>query len=79
MIKYIARKKFNYLRISTIMLYNMINPPKPLNDTRKKVAAISKHAYVFYRVKILYIFEIRVTLEILYEAHLYLLRTRIYQ
>lgn len=79
MIKYIARKKFNYLRISTIMLYNMINPPKPLNNTRKKVPAISKHAYVFYRVKILYIFEIRVTLEILYEAHLYLLRTGIYQ
>lgn len=57
----------------------MINPPKPLNNTRKKVAAISKHAYVFYRVKILYIFEIRVTLEILYETHLNLLRTGIYQ
>lgn len=61
------------------MLYNMINPPKPLNNTRKKVPAISKHAYVFYRVKIWYIFEIRVILEILYEAHLYLLRTGIYQ
>lgn len=53
------------------MLYNMINPPKPLNNTRKKVAAISKHAYVFYRVKILYIFEIRVTLEF-YMKHIYI-------
>lgn len=73
MIKYIVRKKFNYLCILIIMFYNMINLFKFLNNICKKVVVILKYVYVFYRVKILYIFEICVIFEILYEVYLYLL------
>lgn len=60
------------------MFYNMINLLKFLNNICKKVLVILKYVYVFYRVKIWYIFEICVIFEILYEVYLYLLWIGIY-
>lgn len=56
----------------------MINLFKFLNNICKKVLVILKYVYVFYRVKIWYIFEICVIFEILYEVYLYLLWIGIY-
>lgn len=60
------------------MFYNMINLFKFLNNICKKVLVILKYVYVFYRVKIWYIFEICVIFEILYEIYLNLLWIGIY-